>query len=85
MEHDIEDLKYKEYLNSGEWKKLRKDKIEQANGICGKCKNPLGRKVPHCHHTTYDNFGHEDPDDTSIIHERCHRFEHRNKLIKEND
>ncbi len=84
--HSKHDAKYEEYLKSDDWKRFRSEKVEQANGICGKCRNPLGLKVPHCHHKTYDNFGHEDPEDADILHERCHQFEHGgDKLIKEDD
>lgn len=76
---------YEEYLKSTEWKRLRKDKIEQSNGICEACKNPLGRTVPHLHHETYDHFGYEEPEDTKIMHKKCHTFRHHGNVVEEND
>lgn len=79
---------YEKYLESDDWKRLRRDKIAQSNGICEKCKHLLGSAVPHCHHNSYDNLGHEDPDDIDAIHAHCHRREHRIKKeekIKVND
>jgi len=76
---------YDKYIKSKDWQRLRKEKIEQSNGICENCKNPLGKKTPHLHHETYEHFSREEPEDIKIIHKNCHIFRHHGKIVEEND
>lgn len=64
--------KYKDYLNSTAWKKLRKLKLEQCN-CCEKCGSDFKLQV---HHKHYRTFGNEDLGDLEVLCIGCHRKEH---------
>ena len=77
---------YKEYMASDEWKRIRKDTVAQANGICDECHWPLGNSVPHAHHESYENFRHEGFDDVKALHSVCHKRKHPGmEEVKEDD
>jgi len=81
-----ESKEYKEYLESDDWKHIRANKIEEANGICEQCGWPLGNSVPHVHHESYDNLGHEEPEDLKVLHTYCHERKHPHmKEVKKDD
>ena len=66
--------KYEKYIESPEWKRIRANRVEEANGICEKCRWPM--KGSEVHHDNYDNLGHEGVEDTRTMHENCHSREH---------
>lgn len=77
---------YKEYMASEDWSRLRGEEVAQANGICDECGWPLGRSVPHVHHESYENLGHEGYDDVRVLHSVCHERKHPGmKEVKEDD
>jgi len=80
-----EKREYKEYMRSEDWQRYRKEQVEQSNGICDACHWPLGG-VPHVHHESYDNFGHEGFEDTQVLHSKCHERKHPEmEEVNEND
>jgi len=72
----ITKMKYKEqllkeqrdYYNSEQWQKLRKEVIKEANNECFFCKN-VGTDV---HHTSYDNWKNESIDELILLCRDCH-------------
>jgi hypothetical protein len=68
---------YDEYINSPEWKRIKKQAVEESNRICDKCKWPIAKnEIPHGHHSSYKNFTREGFDDVKIDHGECHRATH---------
>lgn len=61
--------KYKEYLNSEEWKEKRKEFIELANKECEECGSTKNLQV---HHLNYDNIYHESEEDVEVLCDDCH-------------
>jgi len=73
-------------MGSDEWERVRSESVAQSNGICDECHWPLGKGVPHTHHDSYDNFGHEGFDDTRVMHNTCHERKHPDmKEVKQDD
>ena len=67
------DEKYLAYLNSKEWKTLRKQVIERCNNTCERCGKLC---VSQIHHLTYARVYHEKLDDVQGLCEYCHDFLH---------
>ena len=64
--------KYKEYLLSNEWIKIRADLITIYGG-CELCDSTRSLQV---HHLTYKNLFFEEPEDLILLCARCHMVEH---------
>jgi 5-methylcytosine-specific restriction endonuclease McrA len=64
---------YRDYLNSPEWRLLRRELITAADGRCTRCKSPTNL---HAHHVTYARLGNEAPGDVLILCDKCHNAEH---------
>ena len=78
--------RYKEYLKSDEWDRVKSEEIDQANGICAACGWPLGNSIPHTHHTNYENLGREGTGDLEVLHKVCHERKHPDmKGVEQND
>jgi len=72
---------YDEYMQSPEWKRIKKHRVEESNGICDDCKWPFDKgEIPHGHHSSYENFTREGFDDVKIIHDECHTIRHYGKV-----
>lgn len=71
--------RYREYLNSNEWKKLKRKVIARDNGICCGCGE---KRTLDVHHLTYDRVGNELMTDLislcSVCHARVHGDEKQN-------
>lgn len=71
--------RYLEYLESAEWKKKAKKRIEIDKGrcqMCG-CRGTNFNKL-HIHHLTYHNIFNEDPyTDLVCLCDICHQAVHR--------
>ena len=67
-------IKYKEYLNSPQWQRFRRQIFEQRGRRCERCLKPA--MVLHLHHKTYQRFGKELPEDVEILCAPCHEKEH---------
>jgi hypothetical protein len=65
-------INYKQYLASREWRVKRKEVIEVNNNICQRC---ASRPIENVHHLTYENIGDEDPvfDLMGVCHP-CHEY-----------
>jgi 5-methylcytosine-specific restriction endonuclease McrA len=66
--------KYKEYLQSDNWKKLTARKRKSAKNKCQLCND--GEKTLHVHHRTYENLYKEKLADLIVLCEKCHRKFH---------
>jgi len=65
-------IDYKQYLASREWRLKRKEVIELNNGICERCGT---RAIEDIHHLTYASIGNESPlrDLMGVCHP-CHEY-----------
>jgi hypothetical protein len=68
---------YKRYLQSPQWKRLRRLAISSVDGFCQRCKQP--KKDLEVHHKNYNNFGNEDLSDLEVLCKSCHELIHDNK------
>jgi DNA invertase Pin-like site-specific DNA recombinase len=65
---------YTEYLNSPEWKAIRKRILKRANHKCEVCKISRAYQV---HHKTYKRIFHEKDSDLIAICGICHQDKHK--------
>ncbi|MGL5712626.1 MAG: HNH endonuclease [Paraclostridium sp.] len=70
-------IEYDDYINSYEWKILRRQVIRRDLKRCRNC--GTNRKQLHVHHLTYERFGNERLDDLMTLCVDCHRYIHREK------
>jgi len=66
--------RYHEYLSSFQWKRLRKDKLQEAGGRCQLCNSSA--QPLHVHHRTYDRVFHEELSDLIALCKPCHEKFH---------
>jgi nucleoside 2-deoxyribosyltransferase len=66
--------RYYEYLNSFQWKRLRKDKLHEAGGRCQLCNSSA--QPLHVHHRTYDRVFNEELSDLIALCKPCHEKFH---------
>lgn len=64
--------RYKDYINSAAWKRLRDAKIEEVGGVCERCGLSKWSVTLSAHHKNYDNFMHERMDDLEVLCPDCH-------------
>jgi len=67
--------KYRTYIKSKEWKKLRLDIYKIRKGVCERCGHNLNFEF-HLHHKIYDNLFNEKLEDLEILCLYCHLKEH---------
>lgn len=65
---------YNEYMQSPQWKKIRKEKLKEAGYKCENCGTAKNLCV---HHINYENYnkkgwGNEDLDDLAVLCKNCH-------------
>lgn len=65
---------YKEYLLSGEWDNLRKQKLRQVGSSCQICNSKKGL---HIHHRTYARIFNERLNDLTVLCGDCHALFHQ--------
>lgn len=68
--------KYQEYLVSDKWKKIRQKALSQSQNKCQLCDSEEHLVV---HHRRYDNIGHEDLSDLTVLCFDCHSFFHADR------
>ena len=69
----MDKYEYIEYLKSDDWRKRRKQLMEEANWTCSKC----GEKATQLHHLNYYNVGDEELDtDVIAVCTDCHNEIH---------
>ena len=66
--------RYKEYLQSAEWKDLKTRKLKKANFICDGCGETKGQME--VHHLTYERIGMELFTDLAVYCIECHKKAH---------
>jgi hypothetical protein len=71
--HYERNSRYREYLNSLEWKSRRQAVRERCKGICERCSKYL---VDEVHHLTYANVFNEPLEDLQGLCRPCHSFTH---------
>jgi len=64
---------YHRYLRSSHWEQIRTSALQRAGFVCDLCGTTSDLEV---HHLTYDNIGHELPEDLVVLCHDCHRKEH---------
>jgi 5-methylcytosine-specific restriction endonuclease McrA len=64
---------YDQYMSSEAWQKRKKDIINKFKGRCQLCNSDKMVKV---HHRTYRRFRFEEPEDLTVLCERCHELFH---------
>ena len=65
--------KYKDYLASDQWAKIKIELLEYRGAFCERCGNDNFLQV---HHKTYKNVFNEEPEDLEILCKSCHEEEH---------
>lgn len=68
--------KYKEYLQSEEWRELKIDLLQIRGCKCERCGRGRSPERLHVHHKTYARIFNELPSDLVILCGRCHLGEH---------
>jgi RNase P subunit RPR2 len=69
---ELEDMTYREYLQSPEWKAIRDRRLRSAGYRCQLC-NASSRDVQlNVHHRVYDHRGLEKDNDLIVLCQRCH-------------
>lgn len=66
---------YDEYLRSPHWERIRARALFRAANRCQLCASLKRLDV---HHNTYENLGHERPEDVIVLCRMCHE-KHHNK------
>jgi 5-methylcytosine-specific restriction endonuclease McrA len=67
---ELKDMPYREYLETHEWQRTRKDALKRADRKCQLC-NAEGTEL-HVHHKTYERRGEELPEDLIVLCKDCH-------------
>lgn len=65
--------KYREYLESPEWKEKRTAVMERCNYWCEDCRR---ERAVHVHHLTYERIYNEDLEDLIGVCKSCHEDRH---------
>lgn len=73
---DTKSDEYQKYINSAQWKRLRKYAIEQAGGVCQQCGVTKYSRALEVHHLTYERLGKERLSDLKVLCDICHKGKH---------
>jgi 5-methylcytosine-specific restriction endonuclease McrA len=76
------ELKYREYLNSAEWKAKATAAKIRAGWRCQICNRKGNEKTLHAHHRTYERLGKELNSDITVLCNRCHCLFHNVELAE---
>jgi hypothetical protein len=71
-------MKYKEYLETPEWKEIRKRAAIKQGFMCGLCGKDISGGY-NTHHKTYRNRGCERYSDLTVLCRKCHKNYHKGK------
>jgi hypothetical protein len=63
---------YLEYLQTEGWKRRSKEAMERAGYKCALDNRSGNEYTLHTHHKTYENIGHEKPEDLIVLCDECH-------------
>lgn len=75
---ELEDMHYREYLSSPEWKHRRESALRRAGHRCQLCN---AASALHVHHRTYKARGYEDPADLTVLCSGCHSMFHKSRKL----
>ena len=73
---------YREYMSSSTWKHKRKNAMKRVSHQCQLCGFRTHAANLVVHHNSYTNFGHEKPEDLTVLCERCHRGLHEKHKLR---
>lgn len=74
---------YNAYINSHEWKALRKRCLDRSGNKCEECQADSAPGYPlHVHHLTYERFTQELISDLKVLCVDCHNATHGRKKRK---
>jgi len=67
-------MQYSAYIKSNSWRMncARRAELAAAGHRCRICNSSVDGLE--CHHRSYQNFGHENPDDLTALCPPCHRL-----------
>lgn len=71
-------IRHREHLKTPYWKEIRQRALQNAKYRCQLC---YGANSLNVHHRTYDNLGHEQISDLTVLCKSCHESHHQ-KLAK---
>jgi len=66
---ELQEMPYREYLQTPEWRETRRQAIERAKGRCELCNSTVLLRV---HHKSYERRGEEQKEDLIVLCESCH-------------
>lgn len=69
---------YVAYINSPEWRVFRLTIFALRGRRCERCGDD-GSGIREVHHLTYENLGHEKPEDVQVLCVECHHLAHPKK------
>lgn len=72
----MEEMTYKQYLNSSDWRKKANAAKLRALSRCQLCNESHTPNELHAHHRTYERLGHENEMDLTVLCIRCHEIFH---------
>jgi hypothetical protein len=75
--HQMPTQRYLTYIRSSQWERVRNEHLFLCDYWCEICKKAKACQV---HHWTYENLGHENPQDLCAVCIRCHWSIHRNVM-----
>lgn len=67
-------VNYHAYIQSNEWKEKATAAKERAGWRCQVCNRSASEITLDAHHRTYENLGHEEPDDITVLCRNCHEL-----------
>jgi len=70
---ELRDMPYDEYLQTSHWHSKRYQALDRAKHRCQLCNSSKRLDV---HHRTYENLGHEEPEDLIVLCRKCHEHFH---------
>ena len=62
-------VNYRKYIRSSKWRRLRKERLLSANGLCEQCHNAAATDI---HHRSYLHLGDERPEELLAVCPDCH-------------
>lgn len=71
-------ISYRSYIISPAWQQVRREYLHSVGWVCERCHNDWATQA---HHLTYDNLGHEGPQDLMALCRQCHEDVHHLPLF----
>ena len=74
--------RYRDYLQSDQWKRKRRACLRRAGGVCERCARRVAKQA---HHLTYKRLGKEAPGDLLAVCRPCHEALHDRKTAQQGE